>query len=373
MLSQFESSTKQVPFSEPLFTSLKPHKLADKEVSPSISRGMLSGTSQNIKLILLFTILSTVCSLAQALTLPGPIVSADWLAKNKSQVQIIEVANNLDSFMSQPGKDQIPQVGKRVVVDFGGHIEGSIMMDFSTARVERVISGKKVNFMMPSPADFQKIVQSAGVNAGKPIVLVPFGLNSADIDEALRILWQFKVYGEDNISILDGGLTGWLAEGKATTHANIIRQKGNWATKGYRSEFVATSEDVANANAKASAKHKTQLVDARIPAQYSGETKSEVVRGYGRIEGAKNFAPEFMTRSANGAIYFLARKDLEANLYANGINPIAPSISYCDTGTEAASTWFILHEVFGNPLAKMYDGGLNLWAIQGRPLLVSLN
>jgi thiosulfate/3-mercaptopyruvate sulfurtransferase len=371
MLSQFESSTKQVPFPEPLFTSLKPHKPADKEVSPSILCGMLSGTSQNLKQIFLFTILSAVCSLAQAFTLPGPIVSADWLAKNKSQVQIIEVANNLDSFMSQPGKDQTSQVGKRVVVDFGGHIEGSIMMDFSTARVERVISGKKVNFMIPSQADFQKIVQSAGVNTGKPIVLVPFGLNSADIDEALRILWQFKVYGEDNISILDGGLTGWLAEGKATTYANIIRPTGNWATKGYRGEFVATSEDVANV--KASAKHKTQLVDARIPAQYAGETKLEVVRGYGRIEGAKNFAPEFMTRSANGAIYFLARKDLEANFYANGINPIAPSISYCNTGTEAASTWFILHEVFGSPSAKMYDGSLNLWTIQGRPLLVSLS
>lgn len=321
----------------------------------------------NIKLALSIVILNIISGgLAHAFTLPGPLVSADWLAKNKSEVQIVEVATNLDSFMSQSNKNESSPVGKRIVVDFGGHIEGAVLMDFSTVRVERVINGNKVNYLIPSPADFQKIVQSAGVDADKPIVLVPFGQNHKDIDEALRILWQFKVYGEDNISILDGGLTGWLAEARTTTPSNVSKQKGNWAAKGYRSQLVATSEDVASASATG----KSQLIDARVSSQFSGQTKSEVVREYGHIKGGKNFAPEFMTRSANGALYFLSRAELAANFSAKGIHTNASTISYCNTGTEASSTWFVLHEIFGSSSTKMYDGSVNLWTIENRPLIM---
>ena len=239
-----------------------------------------------IKLIFLIAILIMISGgLAQAFTLPSPIVSADWLAKNKSEVQIVEVATNLDSFMDQPNKNRTSQAEKRIVVDFGGHIEGSVLIDFSTVRVEKSMGGFKVNYLIPSQADFQKIVQATGINNDKPIVLVPFGLNHTDIDQALRILWQFKVYGEDNVSILDGGLTGWLAEGRETSSSNVSKQKGNWAVKGYRSELVATSEDVASASATG----KTQLIDARVQSQYSGQTKSEAVRGYGHINPVGHF------------------------------------------------------------------------------------
>ncbi len=154
----------------------------------------LTGTNLNIKLSFLIVILSVISGgVAQAFTLPGPLVSADWLAKNKFEVQIIEVATNFDSFMNQPNNNQTTQANKRIVVDFGGHIEGSVLMDFSTVRVEWVINGNKVNYLIPTQADFQKIVQSTGVKNDKPIVLVPFGQNHVDIDEALRILWQFKV------------------------------------------------------------------------------------------------------------------------------------------------------------------------------------
>lgn len=330
----------------------------------------ITGSRLNIKLIFLFLIQNVISGgLAQAFTLPGPLVSASWLAKNQSEVQIIEVATNLESFMSQPNKTQTSQVNQRIVVDFGGHIEGSVLLDFSTVRVERVINGKRVNYLIPSQADFQKIVQSTGINHDKPIVLVPFGLSSADIDEALRILWQFKVYGEDHISILDGGMTGWLAEGRVITPSNVTKEKGNWTAKGYRRELVATSEDVASASSTG----KTQLIDARVQSQYSGQTKSGVVRGYGHIKGAKNIAPEFLTRSANGALYFLSRADLETNFSAKSIHANIPSISYCNTGTEAASTWFVLHEVLGSSATKLYDGSLNLWTIQDRPLVLGEN
>jgi thiosulfate/3-mercaptopyruvate sulfurtransferase len=201
-----------------------------------------------LRTILLITWLSTTVGSAFAVTLPGPVVSAAWLAEHKSEVQVVEVAGNVDSFMSQPDPTAPQTPGHRIVVDFGGHIEGSSLMDFSNVRVERNIGGKKISYLIPLQGDFENIVQIAGVRSDQPIVLVPFGREAGDLDEALRILWQFKVYGEKNIAILDGGLAGWLAEGRDVSAINTIMQKGNWVIKGYHKELVATSEDVAQAS-----------------------------------------------------------------------------------------------------------------------------
>lgn len=318
-----------------------------------------------IKHVLLVALFGATLSLAQAVTLPGPVVSSEWLANNKSEVQIVEVASNIDSFMSQPASDNPRTPDQRIVVDFGGHIEGSSLMDFSKVRVERLIKGKKVKYLIPEQANFEKIAQLAGINSNKPIVLVPFGLESGDLDEALRILWQFKVYGEKNIAILDGGLTGWLSEGRDVTALNARKKKGNWIVQGYRKDLVATSDEVA----QASRTSKTQLIDARSREQYIGQTKLDFVNGYGHIKGAKNFSPELMTRSTNGALYFLNKTTYEASLSQNGIEPSLPSISYCNTGRYAAGPWFIVSEIIGNPSVKLYDGSLNLWTIEDRPLV----
>jgi thiosulfate/3-mercaptopyruvate sulfurtransferase len=253
------------------------------------------------------------------------------------------------------------------VVDFGGHIEGSTMMDFSIVRVDRVINGKKVKNLIPSAAVFQKIVQSAGVNNDRHIVLVPFGQKVEDIDEALRIFWQFKVYGQTNISILDGGLTGWLAEGRDVTVSNASKPTGNWTIKGYRKDLVATSDSVARASGTST----SQLIDARDSSVYSGQTKGRVNDRYGYIKGAKNLSPDYLTRSEKGALYFLDKVTYEARLSEAGIESNTSSIIYCENGLFAAGPWFVMSEIVGNQSVKLYDGSLHLWITEGRPLVTT--
>ena len=197
---------------------------------------------------LLAFVLTGLVSLAQAITLPGSVVSADWLANNLSEVQIIEVRTDLASYFTNPEFDTDKKTGKRFLVEVGGHIENSTLLDFKKVRVERLVDGKKIKFLIPEKADFEKLVQSLGINSDKPIVLVPIGQDMSDIDEALRTYWSFKVYGEDQVAVLDGGIAGWLGEGREFTTAGSQKTAGNWVSKAYRKDLIASSGDVAAAS-----------------------------------------------------------------------------------------------------------------------------
>ncbi|MBU3640236.1 sulfurtransferase [Polynucleobacter sp. Fuers-14] len=319
---------------------------------------------------LLAFVLTGLVSLAQAITLPGSVVSADWLANNLSEVQIIEVRTDLASYFTNPEFDTDKKTGKRFLVEVGGHIENSTLLDFKKVRVERLVDGKKIKFLIPEKADFEKLVQSLGINSDKPIVLVPIGQDMSDIDEALRTYWSFKVYGEDQVALLDGGIAGWLGEGREFTTAGSQKTAGNWVSKAYRKDLIASSGDVA----AASKAGKPQLLDARQPAQYLGLTKRPDVVTFGHIAGSKELAPELLAKPSNGALYFWQKNTYDALMAANGLSIKGPTIAYCNTGHLAAGGWFVMSELVGNKSTKLYDGSLYLWTLEGRPLVgVPLN
>ena len=324
---------------------------------------------KKIQWLLAFVLISLV-SLAQAITLPGPVVSADWLANNMSEVQVIEVRTDLASYLRSPEFDTDKKTGKKFLVEVGGHIANSTLLDFKKVRVERLVDGKKIKHLIPEKADFEKLVQSLGINSDKPIVLVPIGQDMSDIDEALRTYWSFKVYGEDQVAVLDGGIAGWLSEGREFTIANSPKATGNWVAKAERKELIASSNEVA----AASKSGKPQLLDARQPAQYLGLAKRPDVLTFGHIAGSKELAPELLARPSNGALYFWQKKTYDALLAANGLSSKGPTIAYCNTGHLASGGWFVMSELVGNKSTKLYDGSLYLWTLEGRPLVgVPLN
>ena len=324
---------------------------------------------KKIKLLLAFALTGLV-SLVQAITLPGPVVSADWLSNNLSDVQVIEVRTDLASYLRNPEFDTDKKTGKKFLVEVGGHITNSNLLDFKRVRVERLVDGKKIKFLIPEKADFEKLVQSLGINSDKPIVLVPIGQDMSDIDEALRAYWSFKVYGEDQVAVLDGGIAGWLGEGREYVTTNAQKATGNWSAKAYRKELIASSDDVA----AASKAGKPQLLDARQPAQYLGLAKRPDVLTFGHIAGSKELAPELLAKPSNGALYFWQKNTYDALMAANGLSVKGPTIAYCNTGHLAAGGWFVMSELVGNKSTKLYDGSLYLWTLEGRPLVgVPLN
>lgn len=309
--------------------------------------------------------LAAFLSPALAVELPGPVVNSTWLADHRNEVQVVEVRSDFASFGRQPVFETEKKTGRKSLVDVGGHLPGAHLVDFKDVRTERMLGDRKVKFLAPERADFQARMQAAGVMAGQPIVLVPMGQSIADVDEALRLYWTFKLRGEDHVAVLDGGVAGWLAEGREVSTAAVPPAPGTWQAGADRPQYVADSEQVAEASQKQS----MQLVDARGLPQYFGTSKAPTVDGFGHVAGAKSLAPELLTRSANGALYFHPAKTYDALLRASGIDPQAPTVSYCNTGHLASGAWFVMSEIVGNHSTRLYDGSMSLWTKEKRPLV----
>lgn len=298
-----------------------------------------------------------------ALEVPGPVVDGAWLARNRTEVTVLDVRPDQKTFLTPARLQTDKKSGQTVPIELGGHIADAVPVQNSSVRIERAIGGLKVKFMLPSRAEFEKLARQWGVRQGRPVVIVAAGQSPVDMNDAARLYWQFKVYGEDNIAIVNGGTAAWLAEGRGLTIAPSKVVEGNWVAKPQRKELLARSEDVEPAVAG----NGTQLLDARITSQYLGLSKKEMVSGYGHIPGAKNVSSDLLT--TEGAATRMWSVATYRDIYkASGVDPQAPVITYCNTGTLAAGNWFVLSEILGNKQARLYDGSMHLWTLEQRAL-----
>jgi len=317
----------------------------------------------NMKKYLLAGAISALFSLsAVAVELPGPVVSVDWLVKNRQDVQLIEVRSDMESFKQKPEIEVDKKTGAKTVVSVGGQIPSSLVVPFKNVRAERELNGKKVKNLIPEKADFEKLMQSAGVKSDKPIVIAPMGLDVSDVDEALRLFYELKVFGSNKVAVLDGGTGAWILSGQEVVTGPVKSEAGNWVATAYHKELVASSEDVK----AASETKKTQLVDGRQPAFYLGLVKKPDVLTYGKIANAVDFAPELLLATKGGVKFFYPSATYEK--IAKNIDVARkPTISYCNTGHLASGPWFVMSELMGWKDVKLYDGSLYLWTMENRP------
>ena len=303
--------------------------------------------------------------LTWALQVPGPVVDGEWLAKNRAEVTVLDVRPNQKSFTIEPQFETDKKTGKKFLVELGGHIADAVPVDNKKVRVDRVMGGLTVKSVIPERADFEKLVRGWGVQASRPVVIVSAGMEPIDFNEAARLYWQFKVYGEDNVAVLNGGTAGWIADGRELSVAAVKPGEGNWVAKADRTaEYMATSADVEKAMASKSA----QLVDARDNATFLGLSKSGSVSGYGHLAGAKNVPTTLMSTEGGDAARLRSAQTYRDVFKMSGVDPQAPAIAYCNTGHQASGTWFVMSEVLGNKQAKLYDGSAHQWTLEKREL-----
>ncbi|MBU3724477.1 MAG: sulfurtransferase [Burkholderiaceae bacterium] len=307
-----------------------------------------------------------VTPLALAQQLPGPVVTGDWLAANQSRVQIVDVRSDVKSYIREPITSVDKKTGKIQIEEAGGYIPGALTIDYALVRSERMFDGQRTKYLIPEKEELQSRLRFAGVRDDKPIVIVPVGMDPSDVMEALRLYWTLKVYGEDRVAVLDGGMAGWLAAGRAIqTAAPVKSPEGDWSVKGYRANLVKGSADVEQASASGN----PLLVDGREASGFYGVTKRSYVAKYGHIANAKSLPPELLFRSAQGALYFFNKAQYQSLFKLAGIDAASPAIAYCNSGNLASGAWFVLSEILGNTQTGLYDGSLYLWSREGRPLV----
>ena len=315
-----------------------------------------------VKAALAITLAWLASATVRATELPGPIVSPQWLARHRSEVNIVDVRDDLASFTRAPRFTA--GNGGNTLSTMGGHIPGAVLLDFGKVRVTRNIDGREIRWMLPDRADFQALIRGIGVQAGRPTVIVPEGPSGNDLDMAARVYWSMKVYGDDRIALLDGGTSGWLQSGMPfATTAPAPSAPGSWAASAPHMRYVATSADVAKAIGHG------QIVDARAMPFYVGLAKKPMVLVPGHVKGAVDMPPDLRAVVRDGSAHYLTAAQYAGIFKHLDIAPHRATITYCNTGHLAAGAWFVLHEIMKNPNVRVYDGSMHEWTTENRPVV----
>lgn len=235
-----------------------------------------------------------------------------------------------------------------------GHIPGALSAPYAQWRGPKDNPGA-----LPDAAKLSTLIQSVGIDAGTPVVVVYEGSDATEFGAAARVYWTLKAAGLSQLAILNGGMKAWRAAGQpVTTEVKTVAPSSyavHWDTL-----LIATQEEVAQAS------RSKQLIDARPAAFFFGETKHTAARTPGTLVGAKNVAHDVWF--IRGSATLQSSVDIRATADKVGIDTTQPTVSFCNTGHWAATNWFVLSEVLGQKDVKLYPESMVAWSRAGLPM-----
>jgi thiosulfate/3-mercaptopyruvate sulfurtransferase len=230
------------------------------------------------------------------------------------------------------------------------HIPGAVYFDID----DIADTASPLPHMLPSPEKFASRVKKLGLGDGNRIVVY----DGLGLFSAARVWWMFRVFGHEDVAVLDGGLRKWKAEGRPL-ESGAPRPRERHFTARVNSLLVRDLDDVKrNIGTK-----REQVIDARSPGRFFGREPEprQGLRG-GHIPGSKNVPFGEMTDPATGTL--LPAPALEAKFRAAGVDPAKPIVASCGSGVSACALALGLHLIGARHVA-VYDGSWTEWG--GRP------
>ena len=226
------------------------------------------------------------------------------------------------------------------------HIAGAVFFDIDD------IADKTTDLphMLPTPDRFAAAVGAMGISNDDTVIVY----DDQGIFSAPRVWWTFRAMGHGPVSVLDGGLKKWLAEGRDLTGAAPVVQPANYvsspASRLVRSADLIRRAIVSDADA--------QIVDARSADRFLGrapEPRAGLISG--AMPGAKN-TPFNLLIDEDGT---LKAPDALQNVFtAAGVDLGAPAIATCGSGVTAAVIALAL-ESLGHKDWSLYDASWAEW------------
>jgi thiosulfate/3-mercaptopyruvate sulfurtransferase len=275
-----------------------------------------------------------------AYTVPDVLVSTDWVAQhgNDAGVRVVEVDVDTAAY------DQ-------------GHVPGAAGWNWTTQLCDTLVRDI-------IPADkFEELMAASGITPDTTVVL--YGDNNNWF--AAWALWQLKIYGHEDVRIMDGGRKKWLAEGRTLSTDPPTIARTSYKAKPADTSIRAFLPEVREAMQRGSA----ALVDVRSPQEFTGEILAppglpETCQRGGHIPGAKNIP---WAKACNEDGTFKTIDELR-QLYGNvGVTADRPVIAYCRIGERSSHTWFVLKYLLGFGNVKNYDGSWTEWGnLVGAPV-----
>ena len=170
---------------------------------------------------------------------------------------------------------------------------------------------------------------------------------------APRVWWTFRVFGHERVSLLDGGLSKWKAEGRPLETGAPAPTRGRYTARLNPRAVRDFGEMQANL-----AHRREQVVDTRPAARFDG-SEPEFRPGVrsGHMPGSLNL-PFGDLVDADGTM--LPPDQLRARAQAAGIDLSRPIVASCGSGTSACSLVLALH-LLGHDQVAVYDGSWAEW------------
>src|SRR6476646_1000045 len=223
------------------------------------------------------------------------------------------------------------------------HIRGAVRLDWKKDLQDPV----RRDFV--DKAQFEALLSAKGIGNDDTVVL--YGGNNNWF--AAYAYWYFKLYGHQDVKLLDGGRKKWELDGRELSKDAVSRDKTSYTAQDQDLTIRAFRDEVVDAIGK------KNLVDVRSPDEFSGKLlapahlpQEQSQRG-GHIPTALNVP---WSKAANEDGTFRSDDELR-KLYADeGLDDGRDTIAYCRIGERSSHTWFVLQELLGHENVKNYDG-----------------
>ena len=267
---------------------------------------------------------------------PKTLVSTEWLAAHIKDPDL----RILD------GSWYLPQQGRDAKAEYdAGHIPGARFFDIDEISDLR----SDLPHMAPPVEKFMSRLRAMGVGDGHQVVVY----DGAGLMSAARVWWLFRLMGQENVAVLDGGFPKWQAEGREIEDLPpVIRDRH--MTVRVQNHLV---RDVTQVSAAAKlADH--EIIDARSAGRFAG-AEAEPRKGLrsGHIPGSRN-VPFGNLLNKNGTMK--SPDECRAIFEAAGVDLSKPAITSCGSGVTAAILSLAL-ERMGKKDHSLYDGSWAEW------------
>ncbi|NUS43652.1 MAG: sulfurtransferase [Mycobacteriaceae bacterium] len=254
------------------------------------------------------------------------LVSVDWAEENLNTPGVVFVEVDEDTSAYE-----------------GGHIAGAVRIDWKADLQDQV----RRDFV--NQEQFSALLSERGIANDDTVIL--YGGNNNWF--AAYAYWYFKLYGHNNVKLLDGGRKKWELDGRPLSKDAVSRPATQYKAGAQDTSIRAFREEVIAAIGS------KNLVDVRSPDEFSGKILApahlpqEQSQRPGHIPSAINVP---WSKAANEDGTFRSDEEL-TKLYAEaGLDGAKETIAYCRIGERSSHTWFVLQEILGHQNVKNYDG-----------------